>query len=87
MNVNYMEKVSGNKWTDIFESEEEMVEAMMRVNASDHQPHYMIPKGYVYIQSFQRQVANGKTLSDKQMSMLKRLAVNIFKAGKAQKLW
>ena len=72
--------VSGIKkcaWNQVYDSEEELISDMMKVDTSENLPSYKMVKGYAFIQSFQRQIQNGKTLSEKQMVQLKRLACNI----------
>lgn len=64
-------------WTDYYSTEAELVEALKAINADEHQYPYLVPKGYVYIQSFQRQLLGGRDLTDKQMTQLKRMAYEI----------
>lgn len=75
-----------NRWTDFYADEDALVAAMLRIDASENQLPYKRPNGYLYLQSFQRQVRQGKTLSPKQMMQLKRLAKEVDKAERAQKL-
>ena len=64
-------------WNEIYDSEQELIDDLMKVNASTAQPSYKIPMGYVYIDGFQNRISKGLPLTDKQMLQLKRLASSI----------
>lgn len=67
------------KWDEIFDTEEELIEAMFdeRVIVDPSKPSYMVCRGYEYIKSFRAYYEKHKCLTDKQMTQLKRLAVPI----------
>ena len=65
------------KWNEIYDTKEEIIEDMNRILIDKNKPVYMLPKGYEYISSFQRQLDNGKELTDKQLVQLTRLASSI----------
>ena len=67
--------VKGLKWNEIYDNEEELVNDLMK--SDDYIKKYT--KGYVYLESFKKQVASGKTLSPKQMTQLKRLSIEVYK--------
>lgn len=67
------------KWNELFDSEEDLIEAMLKCNATYHEGrnnivNYGIVAGYGYIYSFQQYYAKHGTLTEKQMTQLKRLA-------------
>lgn len=73
------------KWTDIYTSEEELISDLISIDTeigedviNPFAPYYT---GYEYIHSFAKQLQNGRTLSDKQMTQAKRLAKEIKKAS------
>lgn len=73
------------KWTDIYDSENEIINDLKLVDEevfmktfNAFAPWY---KGYEFIHSFSKQIAQGKTLSPKQMTQCKRLASEIKKAA------
>lgn len=78
----FSHNINGTKWNDVFNSEDEIVDALKKV---------YIPKdrvapcgtftGYEYIYSFAFYVKKGWKLSEKQMRQCKRLAVEILKAS------
>ena len=63
------------KWDSIYDSEEELVSDLLL--SEKYQERYT--KGYGYLESFKKQVLAGKTLSEKQMTQLKRLAPEVYK--------
>lgn len=65
------------KWNEYFPTEQDLLNALMIINASENQYPYLVPCGYVYLQSFQKRIKSGKPLTDKQMTQLKRLAYEI----------
>lgn len=64
-------------WNSYFPTEQDLLNALMVINASEKQYPYLIPNGYVYLQSFQKRIKNGKELTEKQMTQLKRLSYEI----------
>lgn len=71
------------KWNDIYNSINEILEDLEHIHIPKKMPYLgMSPlyKGYEYINSFAKQVQNGKTLSEKQITQCKRLALEIKKA-------
>lgn len=72
-------------WSDYYTTEEELIEATKAINANEHQMPYLVPKGYVYIQSFQTRLRRGQGLTEKQMTQLKRIAYEIADKLKAQR--
>ena len=60
------------KWTDIYDSEEELVNDLLHITIRKTYPDPT--KGYEYLSSFQNKLKAGNSLTDKQMTMLKRLA-------------
>lgn len=89
--------VKSCKWNEIFDTEEELIEAMFneKVIVDPNYPSYMVCKGYEYIKSFREYYKKHGYLTDKQMTQLKRIAVPIafrvycFEAhlNKAEKKW
>lgn len=65
----------GVKWSSIYDTEEELIADLLK----SEQYEQRFTKGYVYLESFKKQVNAGKTLSTKQMTMLKRLASEVYK--------
>lgn len=70
------------KWTDVFSTEQEIVEALGKIYIpkSRTAPAYTF-KGYELIYSYAYYVQRGWKLSDKQITQCKRLAVEIKKAA------
>jgi len=68
------------KWNECFDSESELLEAMMACKADVNKyPYYQLVKGYEYIVSFQKQFSTKGNLTEKQMTQLKRLGSSIYK--------
>lgn len=67
----------GLKWSDLFDSEEELIHTMFKCKVRGSNP-YQLVKGYEYIESFQRYYAKNGRLTEKQMVQLKRLAKAIY---------
>lgn len=68
------------KWNNIFDTEEELVEAMFNKKVYtdvDNAPMYKWCKGYEYIKSFRKYYNKNGKLTDAQMIQLKRLASEI----------
>lgn len=68
------------KWSDIFDTEEELIEAMFNHKVytdEDRVPMYMWCKGYEYIKGFRRYYRLHGYLTKGQMTQLKRLASEI----------
>lgn len=70
------------KWNEVFSTEEEIVEALkeMKIIEENDMPYTPIYTGYLYINSFSKRVKSGMSLTDKQMTQAKRLAVEIMVA-------
>lgn len=66
---NYAERI---KWTDIYDSEGELINDLLHITIRKTYPNPT--KGYEYLSSFQNRLKAGNSLTDKQMTMLKRLA-------------
>lgn len=66
---NYTERI---KWADIYDSEEELVNDLLHITIRKTYPNPT--QGYEYLSSFQNRLKSGNSLTDKQMTMLKRLA-------------
>lgn len=60
------------KWTDIYDNEEELGNDLLHITIRKTYPNPT--KGYEYLSSFQNRLKAGNSLTDKQMTMLKRLA-------------
>jgi hypothetical protein len=60
------------KWTDIYDNEEELVNDLLHTTIRKTYPNPT--QGYEYLSSFQNRLKAGNSLTDKQMTMLKRLA-------------
>lgn len=60
------------RWTDIYDGEEELVNDLLHITIRKTYPDPT--KGYEYLSSFQNKLKAGNSLTDKQMTMLKRLA-------------
>lgn len=60
------------KWADIYDSEEELVNDLLHITIRKTYPDPT--KGYEYLSSFQNRLKAGNSLTNKQMTMLKRLA-------------
>lgn len=65
---------SSVKWSDLFDDEKDLIEHMLLCKVTGNYP----VMGYGYITSFQKQIAEGKELSKKQITQLKRLARAIY---------
>ena len=59
------------------DSEEELVESLKKIDIKKYIAGNL--KGYMYIESFQKQIMQGSTLEKKQMTQLKRNAKEIYK--------
>jgi len=64
-----------NSWTDLFDSEQELTQKMMEVKI---EKGLTVPKGYLYIEGFQKYYQEHGTLTSSQMTQLKRLAKGIY---------
>lgn len=60
------------KWDEIYESEDELINDLRRINLDVN--IVLLPRGYEYMSSFKKQLENEKELSSKQMTQLKRIA-------------
>lgn len=68
------------KWDSMFDNEQELIDSFIKIDVEEFKRNHR--KGYAYIESFQKQVNNGKELSPKQITQLKRLAVEIYRYHK-----
>ena len=74
------------KWNEIFESENEIVNALKEI--PEIQYANQIPyTGYMYINSFSHQIRAGKELTAKQITQCKRLALQIRIAYEIRNEW
>lgn len=64
------------KWSEMFESETDLVEMLKLVDFDTYQKSY---KGYEYVRGFLRTLDSGKELSKAQMTQLKRNAKEIYR--------
>ena len=78
-----MKKLS---WNDLFDSEEELIESMLRCPTTSVNGRN-VPKGYEYIEGFQRYYKKNGELTKKQMTQLKRLAKNIYASVNDMKVY
>lgn len=69
LNNNYSDSI---KWTDIYDSEDELINDLLCITIRGTYPNPT--KGNVYLSSFQSRLKRNERLTDKQISMLKRLA-------------
>ncbi len=79
-----MSIMGGNKWTDFFKSEDELIESLKNINLdffdfkiTNTPLIYCGVKGFGYIIPFSEQVKKGEGLTKKQMTQAKRLACQI----------
>ena len=71
---------ASHKWNDYFDNEEELIQAMLneKVKADDRKyPVRSLVKGYKYVAGFRAYYKKNGYLTDKQMTQLKRLAIEI----------
>lgn len=64
------------KWSDMFDSEEELIRTMIIVSPRFEVNGY---KGFAYINSFTEYYKKNKELTPKQITQLKRLAKEIYR--------
>lgn len=68
------------KWNEIYDTEEELIQDLFHkkilTDEDTMQPHKLC-KGYEYIKGFRKYYNQNKTLTDRQMTQLKRLASEI----------
>ena len=68
------------KWNELYSNEQELINDMLQTKSDvKAYPYYQIVKGYEYVEGFKRYYAKHGILTDKQMTMLKRIAKEIFK--------
>lgn len=79
-NAEYIRLTRKTRWTDFYNTEEELLRDML-LTLSDEKttPYYKLVKGYGYIDSFKRYYAKNRCLTPKQMTQLKRLAGEVYK--------
>lgn len=82
--LEYLSIMGGNKWTDFFKSEEELMDSLRNIDLRYFDfKHTNTPvihcgiKGYEYIVSFSEKVKKGENLTKKQITQTKRLACQI----------
>lgn len=67
------------KWNEVYSSEEELVADMLKTKSDPKTVDYFqLVKGYVYVESFKRYYEKHGSLTDKQMTQLKRLAREVY---------
>lgn len=66
------------KWTELFESEAELVKFALLVETNTPRARYT--RGIEFFEGVQKHAARGKELSEKQITQLKRLALQIYKS-------
>lgn len=78
------------KWTEVFETETDIVEALKQIPYDVNMMYVSFPctyRGYEYIHSFARIVQNGNELSEAQMKQAKRIATQIKVAYEIRNEW
>ena len=60
------------KWLDIYDNEQELIDDLLKLDFTN-----VKPTGFSYLMSFQKQINDGKSLTKKQITQLKRLAKHI----------
>ena len=69
-----------SKWSDYYNSEEELIEDMMLcISDAKNNLYWKLVKGYEYIESFKKYYRKNGCLTEKQMTQVKRLAGEIHK--------
>lgn len=78
----YGGNIKSCSWSEIYNCEEEMIADLSKVYVPKNRtaPQYTFI-GYEYIYSFATQLQNGKSLSEKQITQCKRMAIQIKKAA------
>lgn len=68
------------KWTYFYNSEQELIEDMLKTKSNEKEYYYnQLVQGYMYIEGFKRYYAKNGTLTPKQMAQLKRLADAVYR--------
>lgn len=83
IDFDYQYPVKKIKWTEIYKSKTEILEDLKEIHIPSNGEMLYISrlyKGYEYIHSFARQIQSGKSLTEKQLTQCKRLALEIKKA-------
>jgi hypothetical protein len=70
-------KMFNQKWNELFNSEKELVEALVKIDIDLYKSRYC--KGYEFIDGFIKRIKGGKELTEKQIIQLKRLSNEIYK--------
>ena len=86
----YRKNITEVNWTDVYNSEAEIIEDLKKVHIPGHKEEYLILglyNGFQYIHSFAQRVQAGKELTEKQLLQCKRLAVEIKKAANISEAW
>lgn len=64
------------KWTDIYDNEKELISDLKSITIKDGT--FTFTNGYEYLKSFQKRLLDyNKSLTDKQITQLKRLATSV----------
>lgn len=67
------------RWDELYDSEQELLESMMKCKTDANvYPTYQLVRGYEYIGSFQKQYSRKGSLTEKQLTQVKRLAKSIY---------
>lgn len=64
-------------WNELYNSIDDLINDLKGININSNKFQWI--KGQDYIKSFQKQIIAGKTLSEKQIEMLKRISKQIAK--------
>lgn len=68
-------KFKSCKWDRLYNSELELINDLLKLKFDNI---YNVPKGYEYLKSFQTYYNKNNTLTDKQLTQLKRLSEAMF---------
>lgn len=68
------------KWNEMFDSEAELIKYLKKIDIEKFKDNC---KGYYYIEGFQKELNEGKELSAKQLTQLKRLAKEVYRYYRA----
>lgn len=86
----YKKSVNNVKWNEVYNNEQEIIDDLKKVyipKESELILLHNIYMGYDFIHSFAKQIKSGKTLSEKQITQCKRLALEIKKASNIADCW
>lgn len=65
-------------WNKLYESEQDLINDLIKIDIDKIKYYYELPKGYEYIKSFRNYYLKNNTLSEAQIKQLKRIAEPIF---------